>query len=157
MAALINGLAHLVSLACVVDALPVGESFAAASRLLRTRSRQVMAMWLILVVVALGSGAVIVIPVCVVLGMGMPLASLATGVTEIEGWRSTVCLVLPMWAITTGFLTVLQTFSSSCWTLAYRQLTAADEEAVSAEEQAATAPDPAEPVPRGPAEDVEPS
>jgi hypothetical protein len=108
----------------VIEGRGVLESIAAGWRLLREQFGKVAVFWLILVGVRFLVGLILAIPMCLLGALfALPMA-VGSGLSDAP---NLVCLCgggLILWAIGALLNSVVETYFSTCWTLAFRQLRA---------------------------------
>ena len=106
----------------VLEGRPVLESIAAGWRLLREQFGQVAVFWLILVGIRILIALVLAIPICLLSALMVVPFAVAT---DPFAAPNLACLCgggLILWILGVLVNSIVETYFSACWTLAFREL-----------------------------------
>jgi hypothetical protein len=116
-------LQRLAVRACVLEGCTVRESIARAWAMLREHLGPLVLVWLVLVGVGIGVMILIILPLALVALSLVTIALLATLVSPLLFVGLALVVGLLMWLVGAAVNGVVETFTSTVWTLAYRELT----------------------------------
>ncbi len=108
----------------VLEGRPVFESIAAGFRLLREQFGKVAVFWLVLVVIRLVIGLVLAIPMCLLGALIVVPMAVASDPFSSTNLAYLCGGGLILWVIGMLVNSVVETYFSTCWTLAFRELRA---------------------------------
>jgi hypothetical protein len=119
----LNVLQRLAIRACVLEQRGIRASIVEAWTMLRENLGQLSLVWLVTVIVGGGALVLLGLPLALVTLSFLTVALLTTLISPLLFTGLTLLIGLSAWLVGAAINSVVETFTSTVWTLAYRELT----------------------------------